>query len=432
MSTQGPSDRRYDLVVVGGGIYGVCLALTSALRGRRVALIERHEFGQATSANSLGILHGGLRYLQSFDLKRFHESVNERSWFLRHFPGLVKPLGFVMPLYGKGLRRHMVMRPALALNDFLSRRRNDCIQSPFQIPSSEILGRQATIERFPAVRREGLQGAACWYDGVMTDPDRLFNEIVFRARHNGAHCQDRVEGVQLTTENNHVTGIQALDRRNGSTLSYQAPVIVNCAGPWCREAAKSFDRDIPRLFQPSLAFNVVLDRKPLAQYGLAVSPKNDPHRSCFLLPRGDHTLAGTFHAPWTDTIRSPRPTDQQLELFLDELNLAIPSLRVTRADILRVHAGLLPASGTASSSTANRPVIHDHGMVGGPTGLYSVSGVKYTTARCVAQQTLQMIERRQPSWPAGRCSAPQIQRIVIPPKRTIKLSSEPALRTTNR
>ena len=166
--------ETYELVVVGGGIYGACLALITARSGRRVALIERNEFGQATSANSLGILHGGLRYLQSIDLKRFQESVQERSWFLRHFAGLVKPLGFVMPLYGQGLRRRMIMRPALALNDYLSRDRNDGIATDYRIPPSQILSRQATIDRFPEVRQAGLQGAACWHDVVMTDPDGLF------------------------------------------------------------------------------------------------------------------------------------------------------------------------------------------------------------------------------------------------------------------
>ena len=115
-------------------------------------------------------------------------------------------------------------------------------------------------------------------------------------------------------------------------------------------------------------------------------------------PRGEQILAGTFHATWTAPISSPVPTDEQLDEFLDQLNRAVPSLKLTRDDVRRVHAGLLPAASPRSRSTATRPVIHDHSTGGGPQGLYSISGVKYTTARCVAKQTLQLIEQRHPDW----------------------------------
>jgi glycerol-3-phosphate dehydrogenase len=343
-------------------------------------------------------LHGGLRYLQTIDLKRFRESVEQRSWFLRHFAGLVKPLGFVMPLYGQGLRRRVIMRPALALNDYLSRTRNEGVAADDQIPPGRILSRQATIQRFPEVRPQGLQGAACWFDVVMTDQERLFDAILSKACRSGANCRDRIEGIALRVEQERVMGVEAIDHRTGSRMNYCAPVVVNCGGPWCRKLAKRFDRDIPQLFQPSLAFNLLLDRKPLSQFGLAVSPPDQPNRTCFLLPRGDRTLAGTYHAAWTGPIRHPTPTDQQLEEFLDQLNRAVPSLKLAQADVLKIHAGLLPAARPASRSTATRPIVHDHCETGGPMGLYSVSGVKYTTARCVAKQTLRMIAKRQPDW----------------------------------
>lgn len=393
-----PDNDSYDLIVVGGGIYGACLALTSAKSGRRVALIERDRFGQATSANSLGILHGGLRYLQSLDLRRFRESVQERAWFLRHFAGLVKPQGFVMPLYGKGLRRRMIMRPALALNDFLSRHRNEGVAADYHIPSGQLLNNQATIDLFPAVDTKGLQGAACWYDAVMTDPDRLFDAIVSRACRSGANCQDQVEGKRLRVENDRVVGVEAIDHRTGAMVNYDAPVVVNCAGPWCRELAEAFDRDLPQLFRPTLAFNLLLDRQPLSRFGLAVCPHNQPNRTCFLVPRHDRILAGTFHATWSAPITRPEPTEHQLLDFLDQLNQAAPTLNLSLRDILRVDAGLLPAAREGSSSTATRPVIHDHGTAQGPNGLYSICGVKYTTARCVAEQTLQMIQEKQPAW----------------------------------
>lgn len=108
------AQESYDLIVIGGGIYGIALALESSRRGWRPLLLERGDFGGETSLNSLGIVHGGLRYLQSLDIIRFRESVAERRWFLAHFPDLVEPLKCLMPLYGGGLRRRSVIAAALS------------------------------------------------------------------------------------------------------------------------------------------------------------------------------------------------------------------------------------------------------------------------------------------------------------------------------
>jgi glycerol-3-phosphate dehydrogenase len=113
---------RYDLIVVGGGIYGVMILLEASRRRLNALLVERDDFGGQTSFNSLRIIHGGLRYLQTLDLHRFRESVSERQWFLRTFPDLIRPLPCLMPLHGDGLRRPPVLRAALAANDFLSSR----------------------------------------------------------------------------------------------------------------------------------------------------------------------------------------------------------------------------------------------------------------------------------------------------------------------
>src|SRR3954447_14684083 len=114
----------HDVVVVGGGIHGACIAWDAALRGLRVALVERDDFGGATSANSLRIVHGGLRYLARGDLRRMRESIRERSAFLRIAPSLVEPLPVLVPTTGAGTRSRPAMGTAIALNDLLSLDRN--------------------------------------------------------------------------------------------------------------------------------------------------------------------------------------------------------------------------------------------------------------------------------------------------------------------
>ncbi len=232
---QAATEVSHDLLVVGGGIYGAMLVLDAAGRGLKSLLVERGDFGEATSWNSLRIVHGGFRYLQTLDLHRFRESVEERRWFLRTFPDLVEPLACLMPLYGKGARRPAVLRLALRANDFLSRRRNEGVQADRALPRGRVLNRDQTISLFPAVDRAGLRGGALWYDAAVPNSQRLLIEILHWACVREATCLNYVEAKELLVDGVEVTGLQCLDHISGETVSYRAPVVVNCAGPWCRQ-----------------------------------------------------------------------------------------------------------------------------------------------------------------------------------------------------
>jgi len=163
-------DRQYDVIIIGGGIYGACMLLESARRNLRSILVERAEFGAATSDNSLRILHGGLRYLQTGDLVRFRQSVQERHWFMRNFSQWIAPRPCLMPLYGRGLRRRSVMGTALRLNDFLSRHRNRGLNGQMRLADSRLLTVEETDRRVSGLDRRRLRGAALWYDAFMMSP----------------------------------------------------------------------------------------------------------------------------------------------------------------------------------------------------------------------------------------------------------------------
>ncbi len=147
-----------DLVIVGGGIYGIMLALEAGRRGKRSLLLEKDDFGGATSLNHLRTVHGGLRYLQSLDLARFFESVTERRWFLANFPALVQVLPCLMPLYGRGLKRASIMRAGLLLNDCLGLKRNAGVDARKCLPQGKVVGKRFTRNAFPHGRPQGLAG----------------------------------------------------------------------------------------------------------------------------------------------------------------------------------------------------------------------------------------------------------------------------------
>ncbi|OFX13822.1 MAG: hypothetical protein A2Z18_02360 [Armatimonadetes bacterium RBG_16_58_9] len=388
---QRAASRSYDLIVVGGGIMGASVLLEAARRGLRCLLLERDDFGGATSWNSLRILHGGLRYLQTADLGRFCESARERRWFCQYFPDLVRPLPCLMPLYGKGLKRLTTFGIALATNDWLSRHRNVGIHSDLCLPNGRVLSVAETIDEFALVDRQGLQGGGLWYDVVMISPQRILMEIIRWACALGGSACNYVEVMSLLVDAAKVVGVNARDRISWRGHEFHGDAVINCTGPWCRSLVQPRDGNRDKLFQPSLAFNLLLNREPVSEAGLAIQSRCPASPVYFLLPLRNRILAGTAHRPWTEDVSYSQPSGGDLDAFIADLNSAVRDLRLTRGDILRVYSGLIPATKRGSTRLAKRPVICVHSQHGGPRGFVSVCGIKYTTARLVAERALQAI-----------------------------------------
>ncbi|HEX6114551.1 MAG TPA: FAD-dependent oxidoreductase [Geminicoccaceae bacterium] len=388
------ASKQYDLLVIGGGIYGVALAFEAARRDYRTLLLERDDFGGGTSWSSLRIIHGGLRYLQTLDLRRFRESLAERRWFLRHFPDLVRPLPCLMPLYRDGLKRPSLFRLALPCNDLLSLDRDWGVEARARLARGRVLSRWETVRLFPQVRRHGLAGGALWWDAVMLSSERVIMDLLGWACSCGATALNYVEVERVLVEHGRVTGVEARDRAANRVLRYVASRVVNATGPRSKVFAEGIDRRVPELFRPTLAFNLLIDRPPAAEVAVAVQP-HPGGQIYFVLPWKGRILAGTFHAGLPKPVLEPTVAEDQVAQFLRDLNAAIPGLDLMPRHVIHVYAGLLPGRRAGSAEPATRAVIHDHGGHGGPQGLYSISGVKFTTARRVAEDTLRAIFGRQ-------------------------------------
>jgi len=380
----------FDLIVIGGGIHGVMLLLEAGLLHKRALLLERDDFNGATSWNHLRTIHGGLRYLQSLDLPRYFESVAERRWFLANFPALVEALPCLMPLYGRGLKRASIMRAALLLNDVLSLGRNRGVTPAQHLRCGRIVGRRFTRKSFPAVERRGLQGSALWFDGAAPEHQRLVMELLRWACSLGGMALNYVQAEDLLQHNAQVRGVRARDLLSDTVREFRAPVVVNAAGPWCRELAQKFDRDYPALFRRRLLlFNVLFKRKALSAYALALVPPQRPGHTYFVHNWKGRMLAGTGEVLLADENASPLPQPEHIAAFLADMNDAVPELSLGEKDIERIYPGILPT--TPGGSQASREVIVHHGDHEGPCGLYSVSGAKYTTARYVAARALRRV-----------------------------------------
>ena len=385
------AQNTFDLVVIGAGIHGVATALEAARRGLGVVVIDRSDFGGETSWNSLRILHGGLRYLQTFDLARFRESVRARSWYVREFPSLVEPFPCLMPLYGEGLRRKAMLRPVLALNEQLRRIWSAAAERDL-IPVSRVLSNDEVREWFPGVRTAGLRGGALWYDAYLPQPQRVLIEMLRRVAACGGEALNYMEAIGwVVDDDGRIGGVNVRDRLADTDLLLRSRAVLNCAGPWAHELDASAHSIRDRGHAPSLAFNLLLNRPLDSDAAVAVEPVGGG-RTYFLHPLGSRTLAGTFHAPAERP--GATPTDRQISQFIDDLSAALPGFGVTRDDVLRVLAGTLPARHARTDDLATRDLWIDAGADGGPCGLFTLVGVKYTTAPLAARRAVDRIMAR--------------------------------------
>jgi glycerol-3-phosphate dehydrogenase len=384
------TQREFDLVVVGGGIYGVSLLQEAARRGLSACLCEAGDFGSGTTWNSLRIVHGGLRYLQTLDLRRFFQSVEARRRLSRQFPTLVRPLKCLMPLYGQGMKRASVMRMALLMNDVLSAHRNAGVPAEVHLPGGAILDASATRRVFPQVRGDGLEGAASWTDAFMLSSERVVMELLRDACRHGAVALNYAPVTEIVSEGGRARGVRIRDRLSGVESTLRGRTIVNCAGPQVRALAEGQGGDTEELFRPSLAFNLLLDVHLPVDSALAVAAPQPGAPVLFVVPQPGTVLAGTMHLPRPAGTTEAAPTEAEIAGYLELLNQAIPGLGAGPGNVRRVFAGLLPATRIGSADIAKREVLRDHGAAGGLAGLYTVAGVKFTTANDVARQVLSL------------------------------------------
>lgn len=396
---QAAAAREFDIAIIGGGIYGVSLLRQAARRGLSACLCEAGDFGGATSWNTLRILHGGLRYLQTLNFRRFQQSTRARRSMALQFPDLIRPLRCVLPLYGRGLKRASILRLGLAVSDVLDRHRNTGLPEQLHLQDGSMLDADATRRAFPLVRSQGLQGAALWSDYFMLSSERVLIEQLHDACGHGAMALNYTEAADIAKHGNVVRGLQVRDRLSGQPYTLKAKQVINCAGPRLRDFARGRGGDADRLFRPSLAFNLLLDLPLAGDSAYAVAAPEPGSPVLFLVPQRDAVLAGTLHlARDNDTVEA-RPSAAEIQYFLDLLNAAVPGLRAAPDRVRRVFAGLLPSRRAGCAELAGREVLFDHGALRGVQGLYSVSGVKFTTAGAVATRTLALMghgRRREP------------------------------------
>jgi glycerol-3-phosphate dehydrogenase len=392
------ADTQHDVLVVGGGIQGSCIAWDAALRGLKVALVERDDFGGATSANSLRIIHGGIRYLARGDFARMRESIRERSALLRIAPGLVEPLPVLVPTGPPGVPGRLAFSAGLALTHLLSPRRNRHLRPDRRIAIGRVLSRRECLQLVPALDPGSIDGGALWYDARMTHPERLTLAFVASAASAGAQVANHVEAEEFDIQEGRVRAVGIRDRLTGLRHQVRARSIVIAAGPWTEGLATLAGRreqssaGAPR---HALALNLVIGRR-VAEVALGLrstgstepDPTGSSARFLFLAPQERTTLLGTWYGVAGEGTDPDPVLERGTHALLSEFNRAGPGLALSSADVVGRQWGWLPLKAGLEPGLAD--TLADHPRIRsashfGPVNLITVEAVKFTTARGVAQ-----------------------------------------------
>lgn len=388
------ANQTYDVLIVGGGIHGAVAAWDAALRGLSVALIERADFGSGTSQNSLKIIHGGLRYLQDANLSRIRTMARERTSWMRIAPHLVHPLKCVMPTRPKLSRSRLAMGAALLANDILSFDRNGLADPAKRLPGGKLISRWELCRLLPKYDFVPATGAAVWHDAQVYNTERLLLEFLISAVDAGADVANYVEAVDLITDGKRIYGVQAADVQTGDTFEVRSKVVINCAGAWIDGLLGSVR--LRSEYSTSVAVNIIVDQVwSGVAAGLPTRPINGKSpQILFFVPWRDKTMIGTWHIPWQEAPGDFKLTETIVQEFLNEINSAHPPLELSLADIKHATWGFLPVNREDEDKDPVKltrdGVVIDHQKRDGIAGLISVLGVKYTTARVVAERSIDL------------------------------------------
>lgn len=396
-----PSDIAgvvFDLVVVGGGITGAATARDAAARGLDVLLLEQDDFAAGTSSRSSKLIHGGLRYLETYQFHLVAEALREREVSLRTAPHRAHVLPFLYLVYEGDPYPLRMLNFALTFYDVASgawRQRRHRMLKPRDVLAVE-----------PGVRRQGLLGGALFFD-VATDDARLTLDVVAAAAAGGAAVMNHAEVVDLMkTSTGKVTGVVVEDRLTGAHINVGARQVVNATGPWT-DKLRRLESGAPTAgVRPAKGVHIALRQAdyPLVDHALFLRAPADG-RVVWPIPATEPGMVfiGTTDTDYTGTPDNVAPSDEDIAYLLDVANYALPSAQVGAADIVGSWAGLRPLvpprPGTDTDKTSR-----EHRIDEGPGGMLSISGGKLTTARVMGSQVVDAAVRLLKSRPRLRRS----------------------------
>lgn len=367
----------FDVAIVGAGVNGAGIAWDAALRGMRVLLVDKGDIGSGTSSWSSKMIHGGLKYLEKYDVSLVRESLREREWLLRSAPHLVRELRFLLPFYTTNAHSANILRLGMVAYDVLSFDKS--------VRRFELLSTDKILAREPSLNPEGLTGAAYFSDAQVNYAERMSYEIALAAQRAGATVITHAKAVRLGRTGAKVTSLVVRDELTGTEYTAPARIVVNAAGPWIDEVWTQDDINLPRMNGGTKGTHLVLDPFPGAPHTAFYYEAQADGRPMMVIPWAGRYLIGSTDLRFTGDLDMASATQDEYDYILRETNWVIPEARLTNEDIAYGFTGVRPlpyAEGDVADIT-RRHDIRDHGPE--VPGLYTLVGGKLTTFRQVGE-----------------------------------------------
>ncbi len=365
----------WDMVIIGGGATGMGIAVDGATRGLDVLLLEREDFGKATSSRSTKLVHGGVRYLEQGNISLVMEALKERGLLRQNAPHLVHDLAFVVPnyswwetpFYGIGMKIY------------------DMLAGQYGFGRSRILSLDETLERLPNLQRDGLRGGVVYYDGQFDD-SRLLIHLAQTAADHGATLVNYAPVTHLMKgDGGFLTGVTAEDAESGEKFTIQAKVVVNAAGIFADEIRHMADSEAKKMIAPSQGIHLVFEGSFLRANAAIMVPHTSDGRVLFAIPWHGHTVVGTTDTEIDGPSYDPLPFEEEIEFVLETAGQYL-SRPPSRGDVLSVYVGIRPLVKAASADKGSTSALsRDHTIHVDQSGLLTIVGGKWTTYRHMAE-----------------------------------------------
>jgi glycerol-3-phosphate dehydrogenase len=403
---------NFDVLIIGGGAFGAAAAWDASLRGLRVALIDQGDFGAGASAECFKMVHGGIRYLQHGDIRRLRASCAERTALLRIAPHLVNPLPIVIPTYGHGRQGKAFLAAGMYAYDLLTMGKNAGLPDPARrIAGTRLLSRTQTLDLFPELEQRSLTGGAVFEDGQMYNTARLVLAFIKSAAARGAAAANYTQALRFLWDGKRVFGVRACDRVGGDEFDIRAQLVLNAAGPWADYLLQDpvhFTAHERGHFSRDACF--LVNRTPRSNCALAVpgwSKDSDAMvsraaRHLFVVPWRDCLLIGVWHRLFAERPDKAHVEEAEIASWIEEMNASYPALRLALEDVLYANCGLVPfgdgrsEAGELSFGKESRYVDH---RAQGISGLVTLIGIRYTTARGDSAKALDLLLQQSPRPP---------------------------------
>lgn len=395
-------EAAWDLVVVGGGITGAGVLLEAARRGLKALLLEQQDYAWGTSSRSSKMVHGGLRYLAQGDFSLTRDSLQERESLITALPDLVQRQGFFYLLGPKAPPRFAV-KLLLRAYDWLA-----------GIKNHHFFSSGSLALELPGLNRNCHKGAY-YYTDAITDDSRLVLRLLSEAEALGAVCLNYCKVNELQLRDGKVVGVLATDGIDKAPLEFSAAAVVNATGAWADRLRNQVNAE--QRVRPQRGSHILVSTKKLRVTGALTLMHPDDGRYHFIYPWAGKTVIGTTDIDHsTDLDVEASITEPELNYLLRSANLAFPSAKLTREDVISTWAGVRPI---ISSDKARDPSKErrDH-AVWTDKGLITVSGGKLTTFRLIAEDVLSAVASVVPEPLAKRCVAEPEQPWIAPVSTT--------------